>query len=256
MRILFLIIFFSFSAVAAQNVDILVNRFDKNLYNPKNLGLQKLTFEARIAGLTQSLKAKTIIENIHEIYFEVKWSNKTGFTLNVVGLPQGFKEIKYQLKMLLADKLYFFIPLKIKDTIKDYQGTAKKIDGKTHVTMIDTSNEKNISKVILVFDRRGRLNTIDSYALGYRTKTTMTLEKESWSRKKWVLNELLIENIQSNINSSTNYQVFYKKVGKFAFPETIDILTEVKTVVGKNSSESKVLGQVKSKITFSNFKSK
>ena len=256
MRILFLTLLFSFNALAVQNADILINRFDKNLYNPKNLGLKKLFFEARIAGLTESIKAKTILENIHEIYYEVKWNNKVGFTIAVVGLPQGFREIKHQLKMLLADKLYFFIPLKIKDSVKEYQARVKAQNGNTQVTMIDTSNEKNISKVIMDFDKQGRLLTIDSHALGYRTKTTMTLDKEAWSRKKWVLNELLLENIQRNMNSSTNYSVSYKKVGKFAFPKVIDILTEIKTIADPKSGESKVLGQVKSKITFSNFKSK
>jgi len=254
MKLLFLTFLISFSAMAVQNADLLINRFDRDLYNPKNLGLKKLTFEARIAGLTESLKAKTIIENINEIYYEVQWNNKTGFSLQVVGLPQGFREIRYQLKMLLADKLYFFIPLKIRNRTKDYRGVVKKERNLLYVTLTDPSNEKNISKINLVFDKQGRLNIIDSFSLGFRTKTTMTLEKESWSRKKWVLNELLMENIQKNINSSTNYQVTYKKVGKFAFPEVVDILTEVKTLKDKFSGDSKVLGQVKSKINFSNFK--
>jgi hypothetical protein len=256
MRILFLTLLFSFSVHAVQNADILINRFDKNLYNPKNLGLNKLFFEARIAGLTESIKAKTIIENIHDIYYEVRWNKKVGFTITVVGLPQGFKEIKHQLKMLLADKLYFFIPLKIKNSVKDYQARVEEKNGNNQVTMTDTSNEKNISKVIMDFDKQGRLITIDSHALGYRTKTTMTLDKEAWSRKKWVLNELLLENIQRNMNSSTKYSVSYKKAGSFSFPETIDILTEIKTIADPKSGESKILGQVKSKITFSNFKSK
>ena len=146
MRYLLLAFFFSFSVSAAQNADILINRFDRTLYNPKNLGLKKLFFEARIAGLTESLKARTIIEKINEIYYEVKWNNKTGFTIEVIGLPQGFKEMKYQLKMLLADKLYFFIPLRIKDRVKDYTARARQESNLIYVEMTDESNEKNISK--------------------------------------------------------------------------------------------------------------
>lgn len=255
-KIILVSLFLSLSVSAAQNADILINQFDKKLYNPKNLGLKRLFFEARISGLTESIKSKTIIENINEIYFEVNWNSETGFTITVIGLPKGFKQIKYQLKMLLADKLYFFIPLKIKNSVKGYTPKVKKDGDLTYITMTDSTNEKNISKVLITIDAEGKINTIESSALTYRTKTTMFMAKEKWSRSKWAMNELTIENFQNNINSSTTYQLSYEQIKNFSFPKTIDILTEIKTVPSSNTEQSKVLGRVKSQINFSKFKLK
>jgi hypothetical protein len=76
----------------------LLKSWDSKVYNPKNEGLNSLSFEAKVNGLAESLKTTLIIPNISKVFFKVTWDKKNQFKVNLIGLPQGFNELKNSFK--------------------------------------------------------------------------------------------------------------------------------------------------------------
>ena len=251
--IIFLYFLFLWTSVLAQT-ESLFKSFDNKIYNPKELGLNSLSVDAKVKGLTETLKATLIVPNISNVFFRITWDPKKQFNVKVIGLPPGFNEIKNSLELTMVDKLRYFIPPKIINLVKDYSLSTKKLDSGIQYTLEDKTFLKGITKIDAFFDRDNNLSKMEFKGLNIWEMNTFKYEELSGT-KKLVIKNFLVESGGPQVVYATSYSVDYTNVGKFFFPKTISITAQVQTLPGEKGSKQ-TLAESKSEITFSNFQVK
>lgn len=248
--IIFLYFLFLSTSVFAQTENLLIS-WDSKIYNPKDFGLTSLSCEARITGLTESLKTTLIIPNISNVFFRITWDPKNQFSVKLVGLPPGFNEIKNSLELTLVDKLRFFIPLKIYEGIQDYEIKANRSDSGTQYILEDKSYLKGITKIEVSFDTAKKLSKMDLSGTNFREINTFTYD-EVQGTKKFFLKNFLVENVGAQGVFAMSYDVDYADVGKYYFPKKINITSQVQSLPGEKG-QKQIYTNSKYQITFSNF---
>src|SRR5574343_1755482 len=89
--------FLLLSTSAFSQGENLLKTWDSKVYDPTDLGLKSFSCEAKVNGLTETLKSALIIPNIQNVFFKITWDVKNQFTVKLIALPQGFNEIKNSL---------------------------------------------------------------------------------------------------------------------------------------------------------------
>ncbi len=244
---IFLYFLFFSNSVLAQPENLL-KTWDEKVYNPRDFGLNSLSFEARVSGLTENLKSNLIIPSIKDVFFRVTWNIKKGFSVKLVGLPIGFTEIKNSLEITMVDKLRFFIPNKIFESMQGYELSAQKLDSGIQYSLDDKTFLKEITKIEVFFNAEKKLSKVE---LKGREINTFTYERQPDSQKL-LLKNLLVEFVGDQSTYAMSYEVNYTNVEKYYFPKSINIISKLQSSVGEKG-QKQVFAEVKSKITFSNF---
>jgi hypothetical protein len=240
--------FLFFTTTGLAQAENLLESWDEKVYNPSNLGLSSLSFEARVTGLPETLKSSLIIPNIKDVFFRVDWNVKNKFTVKLVGLPSGFVEIKNSLELTMIDKLRFFIPNKIFQSMQGYELSSQKLDSGIQYTLEDKTFLKDITKIEVFFNAEKNLSKVE---LKVREVNTFTYDKQAGSQKLFLKN-LLVETIGSQGVFAMSYDVNYTNVDKYYFPKSINVISRIQSPSGEKG-QKQVFAEVKSKITFSNF---
>jgi hypothetical protein len=244
---IFLYSLFFCASIWAQSENLLKS-WDSKVYNPTDFGLTSLSFEARVSGLTETLKSSLIIPNISSVFFRVTWDNKKRFRVKLIGLPPGFNEIKNSLELTMLDKLRFFIPNKTNEFAQGYELSAEKLDSGIKYTLDDKTFLKDITKIEVFFDGAKNLSKVDFKG---REINTFTFEEQTGS-KKLLLKNLLVEVPGAQGIFAVNYAVDYINVGKFYFPKSISVASQAQSAAGEKV-QKQIFAESKTKITFSNF---
>lgn len=242
-------LFLSYSALA--ETENLLKSWDSKIYNPTNFGLKSLSFEARVSGLTESLKSALIIPNINSVFFRITWDAKNQFNVKLNGFPPGFEEIKNSLELTMVDKLRFFIPLKIFDPIKGYEVSVNRLDSGVQYNLEDKSYLKDITQIQVLFDGANNLTKIDLKGSNIKETNTFTFE-DLEGTKHLILKNLLVESMGAQGVFAMSYDVSYVSVGKFHFPKTISVTTQLQSLPG-DKGQKQIFTDSKYQINFSNF---
>lgn len=244
---IFLYFLFFITSALAQSENLL-KTWDEKVYNPTDFGLNTLSFEARVSGLTENLKSTLIIPSITDVFFRVTWNIKKGFSVKLVGLPIGFNEIKNSLELTMVDKLRFFIPNKIFESMQGYELSAQKLDTGIQYSLDDKTFLKEITKIEVFFNAEKQLSRVE---LKGKEVNTFTYGRQGDSQKL-LLKNLLVETVGGQSTYAMSYEVNYTNVDKFYFPKSINIISKLQSSSGE-TGQKQVFAEVKSKITFSNF---
>lgn len=243
--------FLLFSTSAFSQGENLLKIWDSKVYDPTDFGLKSFSCEAKVNGLTETLKSALIIPNIHSVFFKITWDVKNQFTVKLVGLPQGFNEIKNSLELTMVDKLRFFIPSKIYGSIKDYELSVNRSDSGIQYILDDKSYLKNITQIQVLFDGANNLSKMDFKGTNLKEANTFVFE-ELEGTKKLSLKNFLVESFGAQGVFAMSYAVNYNKVGKYYFPKTITITTQLQSLPGEKG-QKQILTDSNYQINFSNF---
>lgn len=229
----------------------LLKSWDNKVYNPKNEGLNFLSFDAKVNGLAESLKTSLIIPNISKVFFKITWDKKNQFKINLMGLPKGFNELKNSLESTLIDKLRFFIPTSFYEPLSEYQISAKIVESGTQYTLEDKTFLKEATKVEIFFNKEKKLSKMEINSLRGKEVNTFNFEDSS-IENKLLIKDFLIENLSPQGVFALSYSVEYAKVNGFVLPKKISITSQLHSPPTENG-QKQVFSESKYEVSFSNF---
>lgn len=233
MKALFCILFLVSSAYAQDPAAYLKN-FDAKVYSLKNKGVQDFVVDIESTKLTKQMNDQQLFGKIEEIIFRTYWTaNPERLAIEVIGMPDGFKEIKEDLKtsiLLMMDNL---IPQTSAQRFTGYkfsQGPKQR-----EITATDTTGLAPIPSFTLKFDAEDKLVEVQGNKPIGTFEVKPVYEKESFAGGSWVLTE------QTTSTSENNQTMTVKKELDYGKSNGIGVLTqiEVTTTQKFNAPEAK-----------------
>ncbi|GEM_PF-571205 len=195
-----------------------IDLFDGLFYKPHDIGLRDMTCEVRILGLTEKIKERIAKNKLSDVSFKLYWVFPGKAMVEVVGLPEGFQELKVELSAVILGKLDILFPKKLSDEFRSYKFTSTK-DGKDAIVKgVDSTNMNDVSEVTLIFGDSGKLNSLRAVGpTGVKT-VSFSMSKKEWSENKIVIDDMDVR-INAGIHTTSIKQTLeYKKVSAYGLP--------------------------------------
>lgn len=221
MKIFILLISLCSLTAFAQEPLSQINNFDQKVYSLKTKGVKDFVVDLESSKLTKQLNEQMIFGRIKELIFRVYWTaNPERLAIDIIGLPEGFKEIKEELKLNITSMLENLVPLSIEKKFVGYSITKGKQNGEYFAK--DQTGVAPIPGYILKFDQQNRLVGIEGKKPVGNFQIIPNYSKEPFSDGKWVLKSQVT-------NSSENGQEFTsKKDLYYTSHQGIGVLSQVK----------------------------
>ncbi len=220
MRILFLALaLFSVQAWSQDPVAYL-NNFDAKVYSLKTKGIKDFVVDIESSKLTKQMNDQMIFGKVDEVIFRTYWTaNPERIAIEVLGLPEGFREIKEELKVAILNQMDNLLPLTTVQRFAGYKfhtGASPK-----EIVAQDSTGIASIQSYVIKFDAQDKMLEV----LGKKVVGTLSItpkyEKDSFADGKWVLKSM-------TTNSSENGQsVIVKKELDYSKSQGIGVLSEV-----------------------------
>jgi hypothetical protein len=226
-----------------------INEFDIRYYHPENFGLKDLVFEVRVSNLVETLNKRQNFGKIEDLYFKVYWMFPGQYQIKVHGFPNGFNEVKFQLKQMIKNRLDFVIPLKLAPRVRGYEMKYFKSQGYKAVKGKDRTGSSPVSEIQLKFKKNGMLKEFKTFSPTGVNSTVFELTSKGWSNNKWIVNRMTTKLIQGIQLTTIENEFTYQSVKGFGFPKKVEIETTQEIMANKKSNKR----TVSSRIEFSNF---
>ncbi len=156
-----------------------LREIQEKCYTPVQKGMADLVVDVVIPQLTKQLNEQAIFGHLNEVGFRVYWTAKPErIAVEVTGLPEGFREIKEDLKARALMKLEEVVPLPLE---KKFEGYVFRLDAdKSAVRAVDESGLRVIPEFVVVPDG-GLLPTklIAKRTIGNQVTETV------WAKAPW-----------------------------------------------------------------------
>lgn len=239
---------FFISSAFAQDPAAYLNNFDAKVYSLKNKGVQDFVVDIESSKLTKQMNDQQLFGKIKEVVFRTYWTAKPErLAIEVIGMPDGFKEIKEDLKtsiMLMMDNL---IPQTSAQRFTGYkfsQGPKQK-----EITATDTTGLAPIPSFTLKFDAQDKLVEVQGNKPIGTFEVRPVYEKESFAGGSWVLTE------QTTTTSENNQTMIIKKELDYSKSNGIGVLTQVDVTTTQkfNAPDAKPVSLTES-LEFKNYK--
>lgn len=184
LRLCFVLFFVLPWSAGAQDPAALLRTSDEKIYNPKAKGLADLVVDVVDPQLTKQLNDQMIFGIVNEVSFRIYWTAKPErIAIDVLGLPEGFREIKEELKARAIGNFEAIVPLPIEAKFKGYQ-LAQGAGTQRSVVATDKSGLAPIPEFVFNFDAESRLSQIVAKkAIGTQV-TTLEWKKSPWSEPR------------------------------------------------------------------------
>lgn len=220
-------------SVMAQDPTAYLNNFDNKVYSLKTKGVSDFVVDIESPRLTKQINDQMIYGKVEKLFFRIFWTaNPERFAIDVVGMPEGFKEVKEELKLSILGQLDNLIPVATLKRFAGYQFTAgtrpKEFIAK------DSSGIASIPSYILKFDNNDKLFEIE----GQKPVGTLVMkpeyEKESFSDGKWVLKSLVTTVSEAGQSITTKKVLAYTTTQGIGVLDEVELSTEQKALSGES----------------------
>lgn len=232
MRLFICLILIATSAFA-QDPSTYLKTFDAKIYSLKTKGVKDFTVDIESSKLTKQLNDQQIFGKVEELVFRVYWTAiPERIAIEIIGLPDGFIEVKEQLKGTMIGMIENLIPPTMEQKFTGHKFSI----GKTPKELVakDSSGVAPIPAYVLKFDQQDILTDIE----GKKPVGTFTVktiyEKESFAEGKLVLKEQIMT------TSENGQTLIAKKELSYGKTEGIPVLTEIETSTEQKSEDSNI----------------
>lgn len=220
---------FVVSTAFAQDPATYLKNFDNRVYSLKSKGVNNFIVDIESSKLTKQMNDQQMFGKVNELIFRVYWTaNPERLAIEVNGLPDGFKEIKEDLKMNILGVLDNLLPQTTAQRFTGYkfiQGSKPK-----EIIAQDTTGVAPVPAFTLKFDEQDKLIEV----VGNKPIGTMVVKpvysKESFSDGKLVLKE------QSTVSQESGQTLTITKELDYGKEQGMGVLTEV-TVTTEQKAE-------------------
>lgn len=247
MKIFALLSLFVTLTTWAQDPKAYLTVFDNKVYSLKTKGVQDFTVDIESSRLTKYVNDQMIFGKIPKLTFRTYWtSNPERMAIEVIGLPEGFKEVKEELKMSILAQMDYLLPMTSENRFNGYQFSSQ---GNKEILAQDKSGLAPIPSYILKFDATDKLVEI----IGRKPIGTFQIlnnyEKDSFADGKWVLKT------QTTTSSESGQTLTIKKVFTYGDSQGIGVLSKVNlsTLQKWDNPKIKSVEQEES-LTYKNYK--
>lgn len=245
-----LIVLLSFISFNSRSEDptAYLTKFDNKIYSLKTKGVKDFVVDIESSRLTTQMNEQMIFGRVKEVIFRTYWTaNPERIAIEVIGLPEGFREIKEELKIAIFGMMDNLVPIPIPQRFAGYKITAG--PGSKEFTAQDTTGIAAIPAYVLSFDSQDRLSTITAKKPIGTMVVTPKYEKESFSDSRWVLNS------QVSVSSENGQTLTVSKNLDYGTDQGIGVLTEVKVTTEQKleGSQTKPLKSEET-VEFKNYK--
>lgn len=231
----------------AQDPSSYLKNFDAKVYSLKTKGVKDFVVDIESTKLTKQMNDQQIFGKVEEVIFRTYWTaNPERLAIEVIGLPEGFKEIKEELKMAILGMMDNIIPQTMAQRFHGYkisQGAKPK-----EFIAQDSSGVAAVPSFVLRFDNQDRLIEIEGKKPIGTLETTPVYEKESFSDGRWVLKR------QTTSSSESGQSIVIKKELSYGQAEGIGVVTAVEVTTQQKSLQSDKPVTMSESLTFKNYK--
>jgi hypothetical protein len=186
MKLLLLFLFSIQTALAVDPLQLL-KIHDSKVYHLKKKVVKDIVVEVESPQLKKQLESQQIFGSIDRVAFKFYWTlEPLRLNIDIIGLPEGFKEIKENLKQTMFSKFEYMYPMTIEEKFKGY--TFKNHPTKVNsILATDSSGLQAIPEFELVFDSEQKIiSIIGKKPIGEQI-INLVYEKTSWSNGQNVL---------------------------------------------------------------------
>lgn len=237
--------FFSLVTFAQDPAEYLKS-FDAKVYSLKSKGVKDFVVDIESSRLTKQVNAQQTFGKVSELLFRVYWTqDPERLAIEVIGLPDGFKEIKDELKVGMFQFMDNLIPQTLGQRFSGYKFSAVKAK---EFAANDTTGLAPIPSFVLKFDEQDRLYEITGNKPVGELSIRPNFEKTSFSDGKLVLLKQTTETNENGQFLTITKQLEYEKVQGIGSLSKVSFITEHKT-----GAEGKVSRQA-DELLFKNYK--
>ncbi len=247
MKALICLLFFVTSAFA-QDPATYLKSFDAKIYSLKNKGVQDFVVDIESSKLTKQMNDQQLFGKIDEIIFRTYWTAKPErLAIEVLGMPEGFKEIKEDLKTSIILMMDNLIPQTSAERFAGYKFSAGQ--NPKQIVATDSRGLAPIPSFTLKFDAQDKLVEVQGNKPIGSFEVRPVYAKEPFAGGSWVLTE------QTTTTNENNQTLAIKKELDYGKLNGIGILTQVAVTTTQkfNAPEAKA-ASVSETLHFKNYK--
>ena len=245
---IFLCLLFLATSAFAQDPNAYLTNFDNKIYSLKSKGVTDFVVDIESPQITKQLNEQKLFGKVEEVIFRTYWTAKPErLAIEVVGLPEGFRELKEELKMGIMGVMDNLIPMTTAQRFNGYKFAV----GKAPKEFIaeDTTGIAPIPRFILKFDEQDKLAEVNAVKNIGSMVIKPEYKKESFTDGKWVLDEQKTITAEQGQTLTVTKELDYGKTNGIGVLTEVEIETEHKITV----PESKTI-KSSEKIFFKNYK--
>lgn len=237
----------------AQDANGYLQKADEVSHNPKFRGLKDLVVDLVSPQMTKQLNDQKIFGNIREVSFRIFWTAEPErIAIEVSGLPEGFREIKEELKAAMIGRLESIIPIPLDKKLQGYQF---RIDAKKPRTVVatDSTHLRPIPEYELTFDPDGKLALMTAKKPVGVVATVFTWTKAPWSDPKFYVTRVSTRSEEGPQLTETESETTWLTVAGLGFPGAIK--TRIKQTLKQPGSPTKPIERsIEETLLFKNYK--
>lgn len=246
MKVLFFSLFVMSSAFA-QDPSATLKAFDAKIYSLKNRGVKDFVVDIESSKLTKQMNDQQLFGKVEELIFRTYWTAQPErLAIEVIGLPDGFKEVKEELKISMLQMMDNILPQTMEQRFAGYKFIQK---GPGEITAQDSTGLAPIPSFTLKLDDQKGLTEV----IGHKPIGTLVVKpvytKPSFSEGKLVLAS------QTTTSTENGQSMIVTKELEYDKAEGISVVSEV-TISSEYKGPGKDARSVKSNesIEFKNYK--
>jgi hypothetical protein len=247
MRLLILTFLFTSSLFANDSLTFL-RKFESKSYSLKGKGVKDLVVDLESESLTKQVNEQQVFGKIDQLIFRVYWTLvPERMTIEVLGLPEGFKELKDELKSGIVNYVEELISRPIELKFKGYKFSTT--PSSREILATDPTGIAPTPSYLLKFDQEDKLVELLGNKPVGTLATKFTYDKKNFTDGKWIIEKEITQISESGMDVKITKDFDYKTI------HGVGILHELKIITEKKSSlNSKDQVKISELITFSNFK--
>ncbi|MFA5582981.1 MAG: hypothetical protein WDA09_02100 [Bacteriovoracaceae bacterium] len=213
--------FVSFNLLA--QVEMLQS-FDKKTYTPRQKSVTDLVVDIESEKMKEDLNEQKIFGNIKKLSFRFYWTAQPErLAVEVLGLPEGFKEVKENLKANTLSLFEDIIPIPLEKKFSNFKLNRK---SNRLIEAKDNNSLTPISSYDLVFNNDNVLTEVIAKRAVGEMVTKFVYDKASFSDGRLVLKaqEIFIEESGQKVNIKK--EISYQVVAGVGFPQIVNVTTK------------------------------
>lgn len=205
----------------AQNLSDKIKVHDIAVYHPQEKGLKELSVKIEIVGLLKEINAQKNYGKLSELYFNLHWLAPNQTEVEVIGLPEGFLELKEQLKNYALSVVDFIIPPTLEDKLKGYELKLQKQGASEMIIAFDPSGSKTFSEFKLIFDQTGLATSLIGQKVQGTDESLFSYTKPTFAQNKSIMTKMTTKSSDAGMTILTQITSDYNSVDGYGVPVKI-----------------------------------
>ncbi len=234
------------SSAFGQNPESYLKIFDARIYSLKAKGVRDFVVDIESAQLSKQIKEEKLFGKAEELIFRTYWTAEPErLAIEVIGLPEGFRELKEGLKAQIAPLLENLFPLPTAQRLAGYKLTLVK---PREILATDTTGLAPVPSFVLKFDEQDKLTEVTGNRPVGTLVATSLYDRPAFADGKLALVEQTTLTTDGGSTLKVRKELAYGKVDGIGVLEEVEVTTE--QVRDPKSSAIKTADSV----TFKNYK--